>query len=45
MLILKKLINLLNHGQLFGINENQKLINSSYNLINSIKEIILFLEK
>lgn len=42
MLILKKINKSIKSWSIIRINENQKLINSSYNLINSIKEIILF---
>ena len=42
MLILKRINRSIKSWSLIRINENQKLINSSYNLINSIKEVILF---
>tara|TARA_B100000579_G_scaffold438014_1_gene470875 strand:- start:902 stop:2572 length:1671 start_codon:yes stop_codon:yes gene_type:complete len=42
MLILKKINKSIKSWSIIRINENQKLINSSYNLINSIKEIILY---
>ena len=42
MLILKRINRSIKSWSLVRINESQKLINSSYNLINSIKEVILF---
>ena len=44
MLILKKINKSIKSWSIIRINENQKLINSSYNLINSIKKLF-FLEK
>ena len=42
ILILKKINKSIKSWSIIRINENQKLINSSFNLINSIKEIILY---
>ena len=42
ILILKRINRSIKSWSIIRINENQKLINSSFNLINSIKEIILY---